>query len=63
MLLVLISVLTIVVVGAICFWAIDKFANNRRLANLLKTARRARLPWSYRAADSADDLLARADIQ
>ena len=26
----------IVVVGAICFWAIDKFANDRRLANLLK---------------------------
>ncbi len=36
MILVLISVLTIVVVGAICFWAIDKFANDRRLANLLK---------------------------
>jgi len=36
MLLVLISILTIIVVGAICFWAIDKFANDRRLANLLK---------------------------
>jgi hypothetical protein len=24
------------IVGAICFWAIDKFANDRRLANLLK---------------------------
>ena len=33
---VLIAVLVIVVVGAICFWAIDKFANDRRLANLLK---------------------------
>jgi hypothetical protein len=33
---VLISVLVIVVVGAICFWAIEKFANDRRLANLLK---------------------------
>ena len=33
---VLIGVLVIVVVGAICFWAIDKFANDRRLANLLK---------------------------
>jgi hypothetical protein len=32
---VLIGVLVIVVVGAICFWAIDKFANDRRLANLL----------------------------
>jgi F0F1-type ATP synthase assembly protein I len=36
LLLVLTSVLSIVVVGAICFWAIDKFANDRRLANLLK---------------------------
>ena len=36
MILALISVLTIVVAGAICFWAIDKFANDRRLANLLK---------------------------
>ena|SRR6266478_5420607 len=32
----LIGVLVIFVVGAICFWAIDKFANDRRLANLLK---------------------------
>ena len=31
---VLIGVLVIVVVGAICFWAIDKFANDGRLANL-----------------------------
>jgi hypothetical protein len=29
-------VLTIIVVGAICFWAIDKYATDRRLANLLK---------------------------
>jgi hypothetical protein len=36
MILVLISVLTIIVVGAICFWAIDKYATDRRLANLLK---------------------------
>jgi uncharacterized membrane protein YvlD (DUF360 family) len=36
MLLVLISVLTIIVVGAICFWVIDKYATDRRLANLLK---------------------------
>jgi len=36
MVLILISILTIIVVGAICFWAIDKFANDRRLANLLK---------------------------
>ena len=33
---VLIGVLVIGVVGAICFWAIEKFANDRRLANLLK---------------------------
>jgi hypothetical protein len=33
---VLIGILIIVVVGAICFWAIDRFAPERRLANLLK---------------------------
>jgi F0F1-type ATP synthase assembly protein I len=33
---VLVGILVVVVVGAICFWAIDKFANDRRLANLLK---------------------------
>jgi len=33
---VLIGVLIIVVVGAICFWAIDKFVSDGRLANLLK---------------------------
>jgi hypothetical protein len=33
---VLIGVLIVVVVGAICFWAIEKFATDRRLANLLK---------------------------
>jgi len=36
MLSVLISVLIVVVVGAICFWAIDKFVRDRRLTNLLK---------------------------
>jgi len=36
MLSVLIGVLIIVVVGAICFWAIEKFVNDSRLANLLK---------------------------
>ena len=36
MLSVLIGVLIILVVGAICFWAIDKFVNDGRLANLLK---------------------------
>jgi hypothetical protein len=33
---VLIAVLVIVVIGAICFWAIDKFAADRRLSQLLK---------------------------
>jgi hypothetical protein len=32
----LIGILIIVVVGAICFWAIDKFALDARLANLLR---------------------------
>jgi len=32
----LIGVLIIIVVGAICFWAIDKFVRDGRLANLLK---------------------------
>jgi NhaP-type Na+/H+ or K+/H+ antiporter len=33
---VLIGVLIIVVVGAICFWVIDRFTPDGRLANLLK---------------------------
>ena len=36
MLLALINVLVICVVGAILFWAIDKFVRDGRLANLLK---------------------------
>ena len=32
----LIGVLITVVIGAICFWAIDRFARDRRLASLLK---------------------------
>jgi hypothetical protein len=32
----LIGILIICVVGAICFWAIDKFVREARLANLLK---------------------------
>jgi hypothetical protein len=36
LILVLINVLVIVVIGAICFWAIEKFARDGRLANLLK---------------------------
>lgn len=33
---VLIGILLIVIVGAICFWVIDRFAPDRRLANLLR---------------------------
>jgi len=36
MLSVLIGVLIICIVGAICFWAIDKFVNESRLASLRK---------------------------
>ena len=36
MISVLIGILIVCVVGAICFWAIDKFARDARLANLLK---------------------------
>jgi uncharacterized membrane protein YvlD (DUF360 family) len=36
MISVLIGVLIIVVIGAICFWAIEKFVRDSRLANLLK---------------------------
>ena len=36
MLSALIGVLIICVIGAICFWAIDKFVRKSRLAGLLK---------------------------
>jgi hypothetical protein len=36
MLLLLINVLIICVVGAICFWAVERFVRDGRLANLLK---------------------------
>jgi hypothetical protein len=36
MLIILINILIICVVGAICFWAIEKFVRDGRLANLLK---------------------------
>jgi len=36
MLLLLINVLIIVVIGALCFYLIDKFVRDGRLANLLK---------------------------
>jgi hypothetical protein len=33
---VLIGILIVIVVGAICFWAIEKFATDAKLAKLLK---------------------------
>jgi hypothetical protein len=33
---VLIGILIVVVVGAICFWAIERFSPDRKLAQLLK---------------------------
>ena len=36
MLSVLIAGLIICIVGAICFWVIEKFVNDGRLANMLK---------------------------
>jgi hypothetical protein len=36
MLSVLIAILITLIIGAICFWVIDRFANDGRLANLLK---------------------------
>src|SRR5262245_6730214 len=36
MLVALIGILIICVIGAICFWAIDKFVRDGRLASLLK---------------------------
>ena len=36
MIIVLLNILIICVVGAICFWAIEKFVRDGRLANLLK---------------------------
>jgi hypothetical protein len=36
MITVLINVLVIVVIGAICFWAIERFVRDGRLGNLLK---------------------------
>jgi hypothetical protein len=36
MLSVLIGVLIVCIIGAICFWAIDKFVRDGRLAGLLK---------------------------
>ena len=43
MLSILIGVLIICIVGAICFWAIERFVNDGRLANLLQIARGADL--------------------
>jgi multisubunit Na+/H+ antiporter MnhG subunit len=55
---VLIGVLIIVVAGAICFWAIDKFAPDGRLANLLKLL--VVLVWRDCTTPAHPNLLARA---
>ena len=44
MITLLINVLIIIVVGAICFYVIDKFVRDGRLAKLLKLLVGARLP-------------------
>jgi len=36
MLFLLLGILVTIVIGAICFYAIDRFVRDRRLANLLK---------------------------
>lgn len=59
MISVLIGVLIIVVVGAICFWAIDKFATDSRLANLLKLLVVLVLPRRNCATSAAADILGR----
>jgi uncharacterized membrane protein YvlD (DUF360 family) len=36
MIFLVLGILVTIVVGAICFWAIDRFVRDARLANLLK---------------------------
>ncbi len=50
MLTLLIRILITIVIGAICFYLIDKFIRDGRLANLLKILRRADLSRLDRAA-------------
>ena len=58
MISVLIGVLIIVVVGAICFWAIDKFATDSRASKSAQVARGARLPRRDFATSAAANILA-----
>ena len=53
MLSLLIGILIICVVGAICFWVIEKFVNDGRLANLLKDTRGVGLPGCDSSAVAA----------
>jgi hypothetical protein len=43
----LIGVLIIVVVGAICFWAIDKFATDSRLEQFTARLNRVGIPLRF----------------
>ena len=58
MISVLIGVLIIVVVGAICFWAIDKFATDSSARQSAQVARGARLPRRNCATSVAANILA-----
>ena len=53
MILVLINILIICVVGAIAFWLIEKYARDRRLANLLKLLVITRLSRRHPATSAA----------
>ena len=54
MILVLINILIICVVGAIMFWLVDRYARDRRLANLLKLLVVFRVSRRHPAASAAD---------
>jgi hypothetical protein len=55
----LIGILIIVVVGAICFWAIEKFATDAKLAKL-QVARDTRVPRRDCATFDGTNILANA---
>ena len=54
---VLIAILSIVVVGAIGFWAIERFVTDRRLANPAQAASRACMSGRYCAPVVCADVL------
>ena len=57
---VLIGVLIIVVVGAICFWVIDRFApSDGRLQTVAQAPCRASLPWRHSAEVARTNVLDR----